>query len=86
MTRVPALNLYGKYGDPYYVAEFRLFSFNVCKSACKNCFYQKTKNNYVSFEKPLALAHDLIKNGYHLETLYMLPTDIFENDFNYKIF
>lgn len=31
------------------------------------------------------MANDLSQNNYHLETLYLLPTDIFENQKNYDI-
>lgn len=82
----PEKNLYGKYGDPYRVAEFRVFSFNSCGAGCKNCFYLKNNNNYYDFSSVKKLALDLKKNDYTLETLYLLPTDVFENEFNFKVF
>lgn len=83
---IPALNLYQKFGDPYRLVEFRLFSFNKCSAGCKNCFYQKNENDYYDFEKAYLLAVDMQKSGYVLETCYIHPTDVFENEFNYTIF
>lgn len=83
---IPALNLYSKFGNPYRLAEFRIFSFNNCGAGCKNCFYQKTNNNYLNFQSVLTLAKELRAKDYSLETCYLLPTDVFENDFNYRIF
>lgn len=83
---VPELNLYQKYGDPSHLVEFRLFSFNNCSAGCKNCFYKKTDNNFSNFSQVNKLAEDLIKHGYSLETCYLLPTDVFESEFNYRIF
>lgn len=83
---IPARNLYQKFGDPYRVVEFRMFSFNGCEAGCKNCFYQKRNNDYWDFAKSLSLAEDLKQHGYHLETCYILPTDVFENSFNYQVF
>lgn len=86
MTRLPAARLYEKYGNPYRLVEFRVFSFNRCGAGCANCFYQKADNHFEEFHKVRELATDLEKNGYQLETCYLLPTDVFENDFNYRIF
>lgn len=83
---LPVENLYSKFGDPYRVVEFRAFSFNSCQAGCKNCYYQKTQNEFYDFEKTKLLAQDFKKNGYTLETLYLLPTDVFENDFNFQVF
>ncbi|MBL7557223.1 MAG: hypothetical protein JNM24_15460 [Bdellovibrionaceae bacterium] len=83
---LPVENLYAKFGDPYRVVEFRAFSFNTCRAGCKNCFYQKTNNEFYDFQKCYDLAVDFKKNHYTLETFYILPTDIFENDFNYRVF
>lgn len=83
---VPALNLYNKFGDPNKLVEFRIFSFNTCSAGCKNCFYRKTDNNYASFDLVKKLAHELKEKSYSLETCYLLPTDVFESEFNYKIF
>lgn len=83
---VPELNLYKKYGDPRHLVEFRLFSFNNCSAGCKNCFYKKTDNNFSNFSQVNKLAEDLVKHGYSLETCYLLPTDVFESEFNYRIF
>lgn len=83
---VPLLNLYGKYGDPKKLVEFRLFSFNSCSAGCKNCFYRKTDNNFLDFAKVDQLAADLLSNEYALETVYLLPTDVFETEFNFRIF
>jgi hypothetical protein len=84
--QTPVPNLYAKYGDPHRVVEFRIFSFNKCGAGCKNCFYQKTNNNYNDFKSVLNLANEMKLNQYALETCYLLPTDVFENDFNYKLF
>lgn len=86
MSQLPQKNLYQKYENPYKVAEFRLFSFNNCSSSCKNCFYQKTQNHFFDFEKAHLLSSELLKYNYHLETCYLLPTDVFDNQFNYKLF
>lgn len=86
MNSTPEPNLYNKYGNPYRVAEFRVFSFNDCGAGCKNCFYLKSKNNYHNYKKVAQLAGELKTNGYVLESCYILPTDVFENEFNYQIF
>lgn len=86
MIQTPEKNLYGKYGNPYRVAEFRLFSFNNCSAGCKNCFYLKSNNNYDDFSKVHSLGLSLKENGYTLESCYLLPTDVFENEFNYQLF
>lgn len=83
---VPELNLYGKFGDPKKLVEFRLFSFNSCSAGCKNCFYRKTDNNFSDFQKADKLAAELMDKDYSLETVYLLPTDVFETDFNFRIF
>ncbi len=83
---IPAPNLYKKFGDPYKLVEFRVFSFNTCGAGCRNCFYQKTNNNFAQFKQVLDLANELESVGYKLETCYLQPTDVFENDFNYRIF
>lgn len=82
----PERQLYKKYGDPYRVVEFRIFSFNTCGAGCKNCFYKKNDNNYDDYEAVLAMAQALSEKEYTLETCYLLPTDVFENEFNFKIF
>lgn len=86
MILTPEKNLYGKYGNPYRVAEFRIFSFNNCSAGCKNCFYLKSNNNYSDFSKVYSLGMSLKENGYVLESCYLLPTDVFENEFNYQLF
>lgn len=85
MGTVPAPNLYSKYQNPHYLVEFRLFSFNHCSAGCKNCYYQKTDNHFYDFKQSLTLAQELQGQGYHLETCYILPTDVFDNSFNYNI-
>lgn len=82
----PKPELYRKFGNPHRVAEFRLFTFNSCGAGCKNCFYQKSNNNYSDFDSVLKLAQDLQEKEYTLESCYMLPTDVFENEFNFQIF
>jgi hypothetical protein len=79
-------NSYERYGDPYKLAEFRMLVLNDCSMDCRGCFYNRTKNNYNDFTSSLSLAKDLLKNGYELETCYLLPTDIFDNKDNYKLF
>ncbi len=86
MSALPAPQLYGKYGDPFRLVEFRLFSFNECGGGCAHCYYRKTDNRVERYDDVLALATDLRANGFQLETCYLLPTDVFENDFNYDIF
>ena len=86
MNFTPEPNLYNKYGNPYRVAEFRVFSFNDCGAGCKNCFYLKSKNNYHDYRKVSQLAAELKANDYVLESCYILPTDVFENEFNYQLF
>ncbi len=86
MPLLPRKNLYEKYGDPYRVAEFRVFSFNTCGAGCKNCFYLKSNNNFSDFDQVSSLASELLQRGYTLETCYLLPTDVFENEFNYAVF
>lgn len=86
MILTPEKNLYGKYGDPYRVAEFRVFSFNSCGAGCKNCFYLKTNNHYYNFSNVFKLAQSLKDNDYTLESCYLLPTDVFENEFNFQVF
>ncbi len=82
---MPELSLYSKYGDPYKVVEFRAFSFNSCAAGCKNCYYQKSNNDFYDFSKSAYLGREFRDNGYTLETIYLLPTDVFENDFNFDI-
>lgn len=84
--QTPERQLYKKYGDPYRVVEFRIFSFNSCGAGCKNCFYKKNDNNYNDFKSVLNFARELSSKEYTLETCYLLPTDVFENEFNFKIF
>jgi hypothetical protein len=84
--QTPAKNLYQKYGDPERVVEFRIFSFNNCGAGCRNCFYKKTNNNYYDFSSVHSMAAALRDKEYTLETCYLLPTDVFENDFNFKVF
>jgi len=85
-VQIPVQHLYRKYGNPHRVVEFRIFSFNKCGAGCKNCFYQKTNNDFYDFKSAHQLAVELKKNEYCLETLYLLPTDVFENEFNYEVF
>jgi hypothetical protein len=84
--QIPKPNLYEKFGNPHRLVEFRVFSFNTCGAGCKNCFYKKSNNNYFDFQSVSRLAKDLSGHGYALETLYLLPTDVFENEFNYQVF
>jgi hypothetical protein len=79
-------NSYERYGDPYKLAEFRMLVLNSCSMNCRGCFYERDKNNYNDFKFSLSLAKDLQKNNYELETCYLLPTDIFDNKDNYKLF
>lgn len=79
-------NSYERYGDPYKLAEFRMLVLNSCSMDCRGCFYERNKNNYNDFDSTLNLAKDLQKNEYELETCYLLPTDIFDNKENYKLF
>lgn len=83
---IPALHLHQKFGNPHRLVEFRVFSFNTCGAGCKNCFYQKSNNNYHQFDQVLKMAQEFRTQNYSLETCYILPTDVFENDFNFKIF
>lgn len=82
----PYQTTYDLYGDPERLAEFRLFSLNRCEMTCKGCFYNRLKNDYGDYAKMYALAVDLHRHGYQLETLYLLPTEFFENDENYALF
>lgn len=77
---------YERYGDPYKLVEFRMLVLNDCSMDCKGCFYEKEKNNFNDFNSALNLAKELKKNDYELETCYLLPTDIFDNKNNYKLF
>ncbi len=82
----PYSTTYDLYGDPGKLIEFRLFVLNECAMDCKGCFYKKTDNNYDDFASALILAKEFIKENYQLETCYLLPTDIFDNKDNYKLF
>ena len=59
---------------------------NLCSMDCKGCFYKKTENSYDDFHFALNLANSMLDNGYKMETCYLLPTDIFDNKENYKLF
>ena len=59
---------------------------NLCSMDCKGCFYKKTENSYDDFEFALSLTNSMVENGYKMETCYLLPTDIFDNKQNYKLF
>lgn len=87
LTRVnPYSTTYDVYGDPDKLTEFRLFSLNHCDMQCKGCFYNKLENNFTDFNKSLALANSLEEQGYVLESCFLLPTDIFDNKDNFKLF
>jgi len=77
---------YERYGDPYKLVEFRMLVLNDCSMDCKGCFYERNKNNYNDFDATFNLAKELKDNDYELETCYLLPTDIFDNKDNYKLF
>jgi hypothetical protein len=53
---------------------------------CKGCFYNKDGNTFGSYDPALQLSEDLVKHGYSLETCYLLPTDIFDNEANKALF
>ncbi len=82
----PYSTAYDYYGDPSKLAEYRLFVLNECSMDCKGCFYTKNKNDFNNFDGALNLAKDLVSNGYRMETCYLLPTDMFDNTDNYKLF
>lgn len=82
----PYSTAYDLYGDPDKLVEFRVFSLNSCARKCKGCFYDKVNNTYNDFVSMRQLAEDMRANGYRLETCYLLPTDIFDNDDNYQLF
>ena len=77
--------MYQKYGNPYYVAEFRLFNLNDCFKSCENCFYHRAGNHLDNYNQIHSLAIELKNNNYQLETCYLLPTDFFENKENYEL-
>jgi len=83
---MPLPNLYGKYTDPYKLVEFRMFLLNLCNMGCRGCFYKKDGNTFGSYQPALELSADLVKHGYALETCYLLPTDIFDNEANKQLF
>ena len=80
------MTTYDYYGNPDKLTEFRLFVLNQCSMDCKGCFYKRDQNNFSDFGSALALALDLANRGYTLESCYLLPTDIFDNPENYKLF
>jgi len=82
----PYSTAYDQYGDPYNLVEFRLLVLNHCAMDCKGCFYKRSDNNFNDFSASKNLAEDMQKNGYQLETCYLLPTDIFDNKDNYLLF
>lgn len=82
----PHETAYDYYGDPYRLVEFRLFSLNKCEMDCKGCFYNKLNNNYNDYEAMFKLAKSLKEEGYILESIFLLPTEFFENDKNYDLF
>lgn len=82
----PYSTAYDLYGNPDKLVEFRVFSLNSCARKCKGCFYDKINNTYDDFHSMRLLAEDMYANGYQLETCYLLPTDIFDNDDNYRLF
>lgn len=82
----PHETVYERYGDPHKLIEFRMFVLNECGMTCKGCFYDRNGNDYADFEGALKLAEEMERVGYQLETCYLLPTDIFENVDNYKLF
>ena len=77
--------MHSKYGNPYYVAEFRLFNLNDCFKNCENCFYNRSGNQLNNYEAIDSLAEELIEKDYQLETCYLLPTDFFENKANLEL-
>ncbi len=77
--------MHNKYGNPYYVAEFRLFNLNDCFKNCENCFYNRSGNQLDNYEAIDRLAEELIEKDYQLETCYLLPTDFFENKANLEL-
>lgn len=79
-------NSYERYGDPYKLAEFRMLVLNECSMDCRGCFYERSRNNFDDFDFAYRLAVDLREHEYELETCYLLPTDIFDNKDNYKLF
>ncbi len=83
---MPLPNLYEKYSDPYKLVEFRMFLLNLCNMGCKGCFYKKDGNTFGTYEPSLQLSEDLIRHDYSLETCYLLPTDIFDNEANKLLF
>lgn len=82
----PYSTAYEQYGDPHKLVEFRMMVLNHCSMDCKGCFYKRTDNNFNDFISARKLAEDMQTNGYRLETLYLLPTDIFDNKDNYLLF
>ncbi len=83
---MPLQNLYGKYTDPYRLVEFRMFLLNLCNMGCRGCFYKRDGNTFGTYEPALTLSQELQQHGYSLETCYLLPTDIFENESNKDLF
>lgn len=83
---MPLPNLYSKYTDPYKLVEFRMFLLNLCNMGCKGCFYKKDGNTFGSYQPAIDLCEDLQRVGYSLETCYLLPTDIFDNEINKTLF
>jgi len=83
---MPIPNLFGKYTDPYNSVEFRMFLLNLCNMGCKGCFYDKDGNTFGSYDPALQLSEELVKHNYRLETCYLLPTDIFDNQANKMLF
>jgi hypothetical protein len=77
--------MHNKYGNPYYVAEFRLFMLNDCFKTCENCFYHRAGNQLDNYDEIKKFALELKQNNYQLETCYLLPTDFFENKDNYAL-
>ncbi len=82
----PYSTAYDLYGDPHKLVEYRLFVLNECSMTCKGCFYNKLQNDFNDFAGALSLAKELVENDYQLETCYLLPTDIFDNQDNYALF
>ena len=82
----PYSTAYDLYGDPHKLVEYRLFVLNECSMTCKGCFYNKLQNDFNDFAGALTLAKELVENDYQLETCYLLPTDIFDNQDNYALF
>jgi hypothetical protein len=77
--------LHEKYGNPYRVAEFRLFNLNDCFKKCESCFYQRSGNQIDKYDQIEQFAYELQEHGYQLETCYLLPTDFFENPQNFEL-